>query len=108
MKAELLSEAAYQAMLLEQVQLPADDINAILMNASGWSLGFGMIPTAKGTCYWHSGNNDDYQSWSHIFPDQQYGVVLFTNSDKIQTPAFFNILLDFLQDGVVFDLCKLE
>lgn len=108
MHQELLSPSAYAAMFQEQVALPAEDINAILMNASGWSLGFGMIPVAKETCYWHSGNNGDYQSWFHFFPAKKYGIVLFTNSDKIQTPAFLTRLFEFLDDGITFDMSKLE
>ena len=107
MQEDLLSPALYKELFKAQIQLPEDDINKIILHASAWSLGFGMIPTDYGTCYWHSGNNQDYQSWFHFFPEQKYGIVLFTNSDKIQNPDFFMRFFSFIKDGLVFDMSKL-
>ena len=105
---DLLTEALTSEMLKEQIKLPEDDINSILINASAWSLGFGIIPTSLGTCYWHAGNNDDFQSWMHFYPDRKYGIVLFTNSDRIQQAAFFDLFFEYMEDGIVFDMSKLN
>lgn len=94
-------------MLREQIQLPEADINKKILGASGWSLGFGMIPMGNSVCYWHAGNNDDFQSWMHFYPDEKYGIVLFTNSDQVQNPAFFELFFEFMNDGITFDLSKL-
>lgn len=104
----VLSKASTEEMLKEQIELPEDDINRILIGASGWSLGLGQIPTPNGMCYWHAGNNDDFQSWMHFYPDKKYGIVLFTNSDKVQNPVFFQLFFDFMDDGINFDLSKLN
>lgn len=108
MNREILSSESYDEMLTTQIELPKDDINSIIMNASGWSLGFGMIPTSSEICYWHSGNNQDFQSWFHFYPKRKYGIVVFSNSDKIQSPEFFTKFFDFLEDGIEFDMSKLE
>ena len=108
MQKNVLSEKSHTELLKEQVTLPEDNINAVVMGASGWSLGLGMIPTATELCYWHSGNNEDFQSWFHMFPEKKYGIVIFTNSDNIQTPLFFTKFFNFLDDGIAFDMSKLE
>ena len=108
MEKKILSPEAYTELLKQQIKLPENDINSIVMGASGWSLGLGMIPTDSEVCYWHSGNNEDYQSWFHIFPEKRYGIVVFTNSDKIQTPDFFTTFFDFLNDGIAFDRSQLQ
>lgn len=108
MNKNLLSTESYSELLKEQVKLPENDINSIIMDASGWSLGFGMIPTSPEVCYWHSGNNQDFQSWFHFYPERKYGIVVFSNSDKIQTPDFFTKFFDFLDDGIEFDISSLE
>ena len=108
MKKKGLTEQSYSEMLKEQIKLPKEDINAILLNASAWSLGFGIIPNPKDMCYWHSGNNEDFQSWFHFYPERKYGMVVFTNSDKIQTPEFFTSFFNFFDDGITFDISKLQ
>ena len=105
---QLLSPALTAEMLKEQSKLPEDDINKLVIGASGWSLGYGMIPTANGVCYWHAGNNDDFQSWMHFYPEKKYGIVLFTNSDKVQQPDFFDKFFGFMDDGISFDLSNLQ
>lgn len=107
-KDQVIPATLKEEMLSEQIALPEGDINKLILGASGWSLGFGMIPTEQGTCYWHAGNNDDFQSWMHVYPEKEYGIVLFTNSDKVQQPDFFHMFLGFLDDGIRFDLSKLE
>ncbi|MEO0899693.1 MAG: serine hydrolase domain-containing protein [Bacteroidota bacterium] len=105
---KVISPELTREMFKEQMALPEDDINAMLLGASGWSLGYGMIPTKNGTCYWHAGNNDDFQSWMHFYPDKKYGIVLFTNSDKIQHPIFFDLFFNYMEDGFKFDFDKLK
>lgn len=104
----LIASELNAEMLKKQIELPSDDINKVLIGASGWSLGFGLIPVDNTICYFHGGNNDDFQSWMHFYPDQKYGIVLFTNSDKIQSPEFFNMFFEFMNDGIKFDLSKLN
>ena len=104
----LISEELKSEMLQQQIKLPEDDINQILIGATGWSLGFGMIPVGGEVCYFHGGNNDDFQSWMHFYPEKGYGLVLFSNSDKIQSPEFFELFFGFMDDGINFDFSKLN
>ena len=104
----ILAEESLEELLRAQIQLPEDDVNRLLIGASSWSLGFGIIPTDNGNCYWHAGNNDDFQAWMHFNPQRAYGVVLFSNSDKLQSPTFFSMFFDFLNDGIKFDIKSLN
>lgn len=105
---QIISPTLKNDMFSEQIKLPDDDINKIVIGATGWSLGFGMIPTSNNMCYWHAGNNDDFQSWMHFFPDKKYGIVLFTNADKLQSPDFFEPFFSYLNDEITFDLSSLK
>ena len=107
-KNQLLSKESTNEMLKEQISLPENDVNKVILGASGWSLGFGMIPNDERICYWHAGNNDDFQSWMHFYPKEKYGIVLFTNADKVQNPIFFDLFFDFLNDGISFDMSTLN
>lgn len=104
---QLLQPSTTAEMFSEQIKLEEDDINALLLGATGWGLGFGIIPTTHGNCYWHAGNNDDFQSWMHFFPESGYAIILFTNSDQVQRPEFFQLFFDFMNDGISFDLASL-
>lgn len=104
----ILSSDLRNELLAEQIKLPEDDINRLIIGASGWSLGFGMIPVENKVYYFHGGNNDDFQSWMHFYPEKKYGIVVLSNSDKIQNPEFFGKFFNFMQDGLAFDLSKLN
>ena len=104
----ILPNELMEEMLKQQVDLPDEDVNKLLIGATGWSLGFGIIPVNGKNCYFHGGNNEDFQSWMHFYPDQGYGVAVFSNSDKIQSPEFFDLFFDFINDGIRFDLDQLN
>lgn len=107
MEDNILEPATKAEMLKEQVQLEEDHINKVILNSTAWSLGFGMIPTKEGLFHWHSGNNEDFQSWFHLCVEKKYGIVLFSNSDKVQDPSFFIQLFDFLDNEISFDISQL-
>ena len=105
---KLISKNLQTEMLNRQIDLPSNDLNKLLIGASSWSLGFGMIPVQDQTYYFHGGNNEDFQSWVHFNPDIGYGIIVFSNSNKIQNPLFFELFFEFMNDGIRFDLEKLN
>jgi len=50
---------------------------------TGWGLGFAQKPTPNGIMHLHTGNNHDFQAYAMFVPDQNYGFVLFGNSDNL-------------------------
>lgn len=50
---------------------------------TGWGLGFSQKPTPYGLMHLHTGNNGDYQAYTMFIPEQEYGFVLFVNSDNL-------------------------
>ncbi|MEM7186267.1 MAG: serine hydrolase domain-containing protein [Bacteroidota bacterium] len=50
---------------------------------TGWGLGFAQKPTPHGRMHLHTGNNRDFQAYTMFIPAQNYGFVMFTNSDNL-------------------------
>ena len=49
---------------------------------SGWGLGMAQKPTEYGMMHMHTGNNHDFQAYMMVLPEQKFGIVFFTNSNK--------------------------
>jgi CubicO group peptidase (beta-lactamase class C family) len=108
MNQKVLTQRSLDEMLKKQIELPGEDINAKVIGATHWSLGFGMSMTNNGIRYWHAGNNGNrFQAWCHFNPTKQYGLVILSNSDKIQSTNFLPKLGDLLGDEIQFDLNQL-
>ena len=63
-------------MLTDQVQGRIDK------GPVSWGLGIGLHHTSKGTCFWHWGDNMDFESYLLGCPDDRIGVVILTNSSR--------------------------
>ena len=50
---------------------------------TGWGLGFAQKITEDYTMHMHTGNNHDFQAYAMFIPEKNYGLVVFTNSDKM-------------------------
>ncbi len=50
---------------------------------TGWGLGFAQKPTPNGLMHLHTGNNQDFQAYAMFIPNQNYGLVMFANSDNL-------------------------
>lgn len=85
-----LSEKMFNEMLKEQTHFKEDNHLKQEVGQTGWGLGFAQKPTPYGLMNLHTGNNHDFQSYAMFVPEQEYGVVVFTNSDKM--PAFLEKL----------------
>lgn len=49
---------------------------------TGWGLGMAQKTTSNGTMHMHTGNNHDFQSYMMVLPENEFGLVFFTNSGK--------------------------
>jgi len=89
LKQEGLSKDSFKEMLAEQNHFSESENLFKETGQTGWGLGFAQKPTPYGLMHLHTGNNHTFQAYTMFIPEQQYGLVVFTNSDK---------LLDFLQE----------
>lgn len=80
LKREGLSKKAFDEMLTTQNKF--DKSNQIYQETgqTGWGLGFAQKESKNGLMHLHTGNNHDFQSYTMFLPEQDYGIVLFTNS----------------------------
>ena len=79
LKKEGLSKASFDEMLKEQTQFKDNDSMKLETGQTGWGLGFAQKPTENGMMHLHTGNNHDFQAYAMFVPEQEYGLVLFTN-----------------------------
>ena len=83
MEPKLLSVELRDEMLKTHNVFDPDNKLAQETGQTGWGLGFAQKPTPNGLMHLHTGNNHDFQAYAMFVPEQQYGFVVFTNSDKL-------------------------
>jgi CubicO group peptidase (beta-lactamase class C family) len=83
LKKEGLSNQAFAAMLKEQTHFKDNNPLKRETGQTGWGLGFAQKPTKHGLMHLHTGNNHDFQAYAMFVPEQEYGIVLFTNSGNM-------------------------
>ena len=83
LKRQGLSEESFKQMLSPQNKLKETNELYQETGQNGWGLGFSQKPSKNGLMHLHTGNNHDFQAYSMFIPEQGYGIVLFTNSDKL-------------------------
>ena len=79
-----LQKGLFEEVLKEQNHFEEGNPIKEETGQTGWGLGFAQKPTANGMIYLHTGNNHDFQAYCMILPDKDFGLVLFTNSDKME------------------------
>ncbi|MDW3649213.1 MAG: serine hydrolase domain-containing protein [Bacteroidia bacterium] len=89
LKQEGLTKNSFKEMLAEQNHFQESEQLYLDTGQTGWGLGFAQKPTPYGLMHLHTGNNHTFQAYTMFIPEQKYGLVVFTNSDK---------LLDFLAE----------
>lgn len=47
-----------------------------------WGLGWGLLDTAGGVCFWHWGDLGDHQSFAIGSRAGRYGLVVMTNGER--------------------------
>lgn len=83
LKREGLENTTFDDMLKEQTHFKDDNQIKKETGQTGWGLGFAQKPTPNGMMHLHTGNNHDFQAYAMLVPKQEYGLVVFTNSDKM-------------------------
>ncbi|MEL7122848.1 MAG: serine hydrolase domain-containing protein [Bacteroidota bacterium] len=83
LKREGLSADSFDQMLSPQNKFKEDSELYQETGQNAWGLGFAQKPTENGLMHLHTGNNHDFQAYSMFIMEQGYGLVLFTNSDKL-------------------------
>ncbi|MCP4662682.1 MAG: beta-lactamase family protein [bacterium] len=77
-----LSEALAVELRTPQIS-PSEEIS--------WGLGPGIQHSPQGDALWQWGQTLDFQSVMVIYPDQGFGVVVFTNSDVFRPLIVFDV-----------------
>ena len=83
LKKDGLSKEAFDEMLYAENTFNSTNELYRETGQNAWGLGFAQKPTDHGVMHLHTGNNHDFQAYTMFVLEQGYGIVLFTNSDKI-------------------------
>ncbi len=85
MKPKNLSVSLRDEMLKEHNHFKADNEIHLETGQTGWGMGFAQKPTPNGLMHLHTGNNHDFQAYAMFVPEQEYGFVIFGNSNNLFT-----------------------
>lgn len=99
-----ISKKMHQEMLKAQVTIPDDDFEKLALGNTHWSLGFGIKNTPNGLMYSHGGNNGYFTSFTIFYPEKKFGLVLFSNSEKIMFSNFTNEIASYLKTDLHIDM----
>jgi CubicO group peptidase (beta-lactamase class C family) len=83
LKREGLKSDNFDEMLKEQTRFKDDNQLKQEIGQTGWGLGFAQKLTENYAMHMHTGNNHDFQAYAMFIPEKKYGLVVFTNSDKM-------------------------
>lgn len=83
LKQEGLSEKSFNQMLSPENTFKPESKLYKETGQTAWGLGFAQKPSENGLMHLHTGNNHDFQAYCMFIMEQGYGIVLFTNSDKL-------------------------
>ena len=103
-----LLNTTYKEMLRAQVLIPEDDYEKKVLGNTHWSLGFGMKKTSNGFMYSHGGNNGFFTAFTIFYPKKKFGMVLFSNSEKIMFSNFTNEVAKYLETDLHMDMEELN
>lgn len=84
LKKEGLSPNTFGDLLKEHTHFSDEHPLKQEIGQTGWGLGFAQKETADYTMHLHTGNNHDFQAYAMFVPERSYGIVVFTNSDKMK------------------------
>jgi CubicO group peptidase (beta-lactamase class C family) len=83
LKRKGLQPDSFDKMLKEHTHFKDDNPLKQEIGQTGWGLGFAQKVTEDYTMHMHTGNNHDFQAYAMFIPEKNYGLVVFTNSDKM-------------------------
>lgn len=85
-----LTKKSFDEMFKEQTRFKDDNPLKQQIGQTGWGLGFAQKVTDEYTVHMHTGNNHDFQAYAMFIPEMEYGLVVFTNSNKM-IPFLMNL-----------------
>ncbi|GMN08260.1 hypothetical protein MTsPCn5_36490 [Croceitalea sp. MTPC5] len=92
---EILDGKTFDELLRPQIEMPLfPDTN------THRSLLSFTKQTPDGLRFFHTGDNSDFQAWTHFYPEKGFGMVILTNGDTLFSSGFAENLLIFLQESV--------
>ena len=80
-----LDQEYFEEMLDEQNHFNEENELYKNLGQTGWGLGFAQKKTKDYTMHLHTGNNHDFQSYCMFIPDLGYGIVVFMNTNKMES-----------------------
>ena len=99
-----LSRETHLQLLERQVNIPDDDYERSVLGNTHWSLGFAVKDTPHGPMYSHGGNNGYFTAFMLFYPDKEFGMVLFSNSEKVMFSNFTNEIAAYLETDLAMDM----
>ncbi|MDH7444382.1 serine hydrolase domain-containing protein [Aquimarina sp. 2201CG14-23] len=78
-----IKKSTRDEMLKEHNHFKSDSELLKETGQTGWGLGFAQKPTSNGLMHLHTGNNQDFQAYAMFIPEQEYGFVMFGNSNNL-------------------------
>ena len=76
--AELMGPTIIEKRLVDQMLSPQKAVDRRV----SWGLGIALYDTQHGRCFWHWGDNADFESYLLGCPEEKVGVVVMTNSSR--------------------------
>lgn len=76
--AELMHPTIVNKSLVEEMLSPQRHVGGEL----SWGFGIALYESTHGRCFWHWGDNLDFESYLLGCPEEQAGVVVMTNSSR--------------------------
>lgn len=95
MEGKLLKRSTFDEMLTMQSKIPTE-MEPYWGFIKGWSLGFAVEPTSRGTRYTHGGDNGGFQAGCMFYREKKVGHVFFTNCDRVG--MFYMKIMEFLEE----------
>lgn len=83
LKREGLSEDSFNQMLAAENKFKPNNDLFKETGQNAWGLGFTQKPSENGLMHLHTGNNHDFQAYTMFIMEKGYGIVLFSNSDRL-------------------------
>ncbi len=85
LKREGLTKTTFDDMLYQHTHFKDNNPLKLEIGQTGWGLGFAQKQTPDWTMHMHTGNNHDFQAYAMFVPEKKYGLIVFTNSDKMRS-----------------------
>ena len=95
MQQEILDKKTFNELMRAQIEMPIFPDTETHRSLLSFTK-----KTPDGLRYFHTGDNGDFQAWTHFYPNKGFGIVILTNGDNLFSSGFAENLLVFLHESV--------